>query len=217
MAPGTIVTEQTLPMDDDALVERARAGDHLAFGELVRRHQDAVYRVVRRTSRVDPARAEDLAQETFLRAYRALDRFRGQCSFAHWLFRIATNLTINRATTVAARAERRTVSLEAPMRSLDREQPMEVEDRVGPAPEASLEREELRAALERALSRIPDEFRAAVVLRDVEGLDYEAIADVLDIPIGTVRSRLHRGREALREIVTRIWGAPALELDRGLG
>lgn len=211
------MTKPGIPTDDEALVDRARRGDADAFGALVLRHQDAVFRVVRRTSRVDPARAEDLAQETFLRAYRALDRFRGQCSFANWLFRIATNLTINRVTTVAARAERRAISLESSSRSGDREDPMDPADKTVRAPEASMEREELKQALDAALERLPDDFRVAVVLRDVEGLEYEAIAEVLEVPIGTVRSRLHRGREALREIVTRTHGVPVLELDRGLG
>lgn len=211
------MTQDGLPTDDDVLVARAKAGDPDSFGELVLRHQDAVFRVVRRTSRVDEARAEDIAQEVFLRAYRSLDGFRGQCSFAHWLFRIATNLTINRVTTVAARAERRAISLEVPTRTRDREERMDPADEKARPPEAPLEREELKGALADALRRLPDDFRAAVVLRDVEGLDYEAIAEVLEVPIGTVRSRLHRGREALREIVTRLYGVPAMELDRGLG
>jgi len=211
------VTQPGKPSDDDALVARARNGDADAFGDLVLRYQDAVFRVVRRTSRMDAARAEDLAQETFLRAYRALDRFRGQCSFANWLFRIATNLTINRVTTVAARAERRAVSLENPRRAGDREDSMDPADDKVRAPDAPMEREELKTALDAALARLPDDFRVAVVLRDIEGLEYEAIAEVLEVPIGTVRSRLHRGREALRDIVTRTHGVPALELDRGLG
>lgn len=197
--------------DDDALVTQARSGDQAAFGELVRRHQDAVFRVVRRTSRVDADRAEDLAQETFLRAYQALDRFRGDGAFLHWLFRIATNLTINRVTTVAARAERRSMSLDAPVRSMDGEKPMDPADERAAAPDARMEQSELSVALGEALDRLPEEFRAAVVLRDVEGMEYDSIAAALEVPIGTVRSRLHRGREALREIVTRIYGVPALE------
>ncbi|MFG0318607.1 MAG: sigma-70 family RNA polymerase sigma factor [Planctomycetota bacterium JB042] len=197
--------------DDPDLVALARSGDRAAFGELVRRHQDAVFRVVVRTSRVDRDRAEDLAQETFLRAYQALDRFRGDAPFRHWLFRIATNLTINRVTTVAARTERRAISLDEPVRAMDGERTMEPTDGRAEAPDARLERGELRTALAKALDRLPEEFRAAVVLRDVEGLEYDSIAAILEVPIGTVRSRLHRGREALREIVTRIYGVPALE------
>lgn len=197
--------------DDPELVTLARSGDRAAFGELVRRHQDAVYRVVRRTSRVDRDRAEDLAQETFLRAFQALDRFRGDCSFLHWLFRIATNLTINRVSTVAARAEAKATSLDAPRDAMDGEKTIEPADGRARAPDARMERGELRAVLARALDRLPEEFRAAVVLRDVEGLEYDSIAAVLEIPVGTVRSRLHRGREALREIVARVYGVPVLE------
>jgi RNA polymerase sigma-70 factor (ECF subfamily) len=211
----TLTDESARERQTEILVERARSGDREAFGDLVLLYQDAVYRIVRRTSQVDPSFAEDLAQETFLRAFRALDSFRGECSFAHWLFRIATNLTINRVTTVAARAERRAVSLDAPPTVRDGEERLDPADCGQPAPEARMERVELRNALDQALSRIPEEFRAAVVLRDVEGLDYDAIAEVLKVPIGTVRSRLHRGREALRDVVTRIYGVPAL--DVGLG
>lgn len=203
----------------DLLVQQARSGDRQAFGELVRLFQDAVFRVVRRTSRVGREQAEDLAQETFLRAYRALDRFRGECSFAHWLFRIATNVTINRVSTVAARAEKKAVSIDARRADDDKETRVEPVDVRQPAPALRLEREELRKVLGRALKKIPDDFRAAVVLRDVEGLEYEAIAEVLEVPVGTVRSRLHRGREALREIITRMYGTPVLDTagDGGLG
>lgn len=196
---------------DDTLVAQALSGDRAAFGTLVERYQDAVYRIVRRTSRVDADRAEDLAQETFLRAFRALARFRGECSFASWLFRIATNLTINRVTTLAARADRTTTSIDAPSRATNSERPMEPADPRATSPAARIEREEVKSAIESALTRIPDDYRAAVVLRDVEGLDYDSIAAVLEVPVGTVRSRLHRGREALREILTRMYGVPALE------
>ena len=196
---------------DEVLVERAVAGDKPAFGVLVERYQDAVFRIVRRTSRVDADRAEDLAQETFLRAYRSLDRFRGDCSFSAWVFRIATNLTINRVTTVAARADKKTASLDQPIASMGGEVSMDPVDDNQASPGARLERDEVKDALALALERLPDDYRSAVVLRDVEGLDYDAIASVLEVPIGTVRSRLHRGREALREILTRIYGVPALE------
>ncbi|MBI4882410.1 MAG: sigma-70 family RNA polymerase sigma factor [Planctomycetes bacterium] len=191
----------------ELLVAKARSGDREAFGELVALHQDLVFRVVRRTSQVDAGTAEDLAQETFLRAFRALDSFRGECSFLHWLLRIASNLTINRAATAAVRAERRAVSLDAP-RAAEGEAGMDPADDTERGPAARMERLELIDALDKALQRLPEEFRAAVVLRDVEGLEYDAIAEVLSIPIGTVRSRLHRGREALREIVTRTHGVP---------
>ncbi len=204
------MTSDTNPADD-VLVGRARSGDRDAFSLLVRRYQDAVFRIVRRTSQIERELAEDLAQETFLRAYGALARFRGECSFAHWLFRIATNLTLNRVTTVAAKTERRSVSLNQPSRATDDEDRMELEDERQAAPTARMEQRELRDVLERALARLPDEFRAAVVLRDVEGLDYDAIAEILEVPVGTVRSRIHRGREGLREIIIRVYDVPVLE------
>jgi len=196
---------------DEVLVERAQAGDRDAFGKIVLRYQDRVFRVVRRTSRIDEHRAEDLAQEVFVRAFRALDRFRGECSLPHWLFRIAANLTINKMTTVAARAERKSVSIDAPLRATGDEKSMDLADNRSGSPSTRMEGSELSAALSEALGKISDDFRAAVVLRDVEGLDYEAIAEVLEVPVGTVRSRIHRGREALREILTRTYGVPVME------
>lgn len=194
--------------DETEWVARARGGEREAFSQLVVLHQDAVYRVVRRTSAVDEALAEDLAQETFLRAWRALASFRGDSSFLHWLLTIATNLTINRRSTVAAKAERRALSLDrpGPAGTAERIDPVDARQ---PAPAARALGGELKAALARALERLPEEFRAAVVLRDVEGLEYDAIAAVLAVPIGTVRSRIHRGRDQLREILTRIYGEPA--------
>lgn len=195
------------------LVCRAREGDRQAFGELVQIHQHLVFRVIRRTSRIDRDLAEDLAQETFLRAFRALGSFRGDCSFVSWLLRIATNLTLNQVTSVAARAERKAVSLDAPGVSADGEQKMDPADTKQPVPASRLQRGELKTVLETALGRLPEEFRSAVVLRDVEGLEYETIAEALRIPVGTVRSRLHRGREALREFITRTYGIPNLEAE----
>lgn len=220
VSAGTIVNQDAAPYDDNALVAAARSGDRHAFGELVRVHQDAVFRVVLRTSAVDRSTAEDLAQETFLRAWQGLESFRGECSFTHWVFRIATNLTINRTSTLAAKASRRARSIDAP---LDPQNPklgevaMEPVDHRSAAPSSALERTELKGVLARALAKIPTDFRTCVVLRDVEGLDYEAIAEVLKLPIGTVRSRLHRGREALRAIVTRVYGVPALEAGGATG
>lgn len=195
-------TDDHDPPDED-LVERFRNGDAGAFTALVVRHQDLVFRVVRRVARCDAATAEDLAQETFLRAFRGLPTFRGDCRFVHWILRIANNAIINRGTSMSARFERQVRSIHATRPGREDDPPYDPADAAATAPSAAIENRELKEVLETSLAKVPDEFRSAVVLRDVEGLEYEAIAEILSVPVGTVRSRIHRGREALKEIVTR--------------
>lgn len=197
---------------DEVLVERSRNGDMGAFSALVLRHQDLVFRVVRRVARVDAATAEDLAQETFLRAFKGLSSFRGDCRFVHWILRIATNAIINRGTSMSARFERQVRSIHVSRPGREDEAPYDPADATATSPSAALENLELKQVLETSLTRVPDEFRSAVVLRDVEGLDYEAIAEILAVPVGTVRSRIHRGREALKEIVTRALRGSQIEV-----
>ena len=177
-------------MDDERLVEGARRGEAEAFGELVRRYQ---HRIVNYISAMvnDRADAEDVAQEVFVRCYRALGQFRGESSFKTWLYQIATN---------AAWTElgRRRSSLEDAAGD-----PAATPHAFGDASsgenlEASLIQ---RDAIDRALATLPAELREAVVLRDVEGLDYREIAEALDIPIGTVMSRIFRARQKLKELL----------------
>lgn len=171
--------------EDGPLVARVRRGDTSAFGELVEKYQHRVVNVARAMlSR--PDEAEDVAQEAFLRAYRGLKGFRGDSLFRTWLFRIAANTA---RTHLARRRERR------------EEPPVdEVFDRLA-SPE-DLERGLVdRDRLDRALAAVPVEFREVLVLRDIEGLDYREISAALDVPIGTVESRLFRGRQRLRAIL----------------
>lgn len=188
---------------DDELVARARNGDLDAFGVLVARHQDLVFRVARRITRIDPDGARDLAQDAFLRAFRGLPQFRGDCPFVHWLLRILHNLVINRSQSKVYRLEQKSHSMFDTRPGHENDAPLEPADPTVVAPSVGIERREMRQLVEAALERIPDDFRNAVVLRDVEGLEYEAIAEILSLPIGTVRSRIHRGREALKEMVER--------------
>ena len=175
-----------LPDDDLDLVARARAGDLDAFGILVNRHQHRLVGFVRlmMSSAPDRDAAEDVAQEAFLRAYRALGQFRGQSTFRTWLYQIATNV----ARTQSARSRDRKEAQE-PESPHDRERPSEenVERRV-------IAHDQLR----RALKELPDDWREALVLRDIEGLEYKEIAELLKIPIGTVESRIFRGRQRLK-------------------
>jgi RNA polymerase sigma-70 factor (ECF subfamily) len=169
-------------VQDDALVRRARAGDREAFGRLAERFQAPVYRVVRGIVG-DAAEAEDVAQEVFLKAYGALGRFRGESGFFTWLYRIAVNEALR-----AARRRR-------PAATLDEGLPVEA-----PRPEPPDEDGPSVALLERLLRKLPEEFRAIVVLRDLEGLSYRDLAEALEIPLGTVESRLFRARRELREL-----------------
>lgn len=203
------MTAEPSDLSDEELVRCVLRGQRDAFGTLVSRHQDMVWRLVRRLAHADRTAADDLAQDVFVRAFEALRTFRFECPFKHWILRIARNLTLNRVTTIAAKTERRMASLDAP-RPADESGRIDPADPRAAAPGERLEREELKHALWRALEKLTLEFREAVLLRDVEGLDYDAIAHVLDLPIGTVRSRIHRGREALKELLLRGADAAAL-------
>jgi RNA polymerase sigma-70 factor (ECF subfamily) len=166
-------------LSDGDLVARS-VDDLEAFGELVRRHQDFVYGAALRVVR-NPTIAQDVAQETFVRAYRGLAGFRGDAQVRSWLYRIATNLALN---TVSRRRE-------YPADSLP--------ERMGDdAPSRQTELEALRSALEDAIQALPEEQRIPLVLREYGGLSYQEIADETGLPLNTVRTRILRGRRALR-------------------
>jgi RNA polymerase sigma-70 factor (ECF subfamily) len=186
--------------EDAALVRRAREGDIKAFEELVMRHADGVYVVLRRFG-LNGDEAHDVAQETFLRAWRGLPRFEGRARFFTWLYRIAFN-----------EAQRR-LSKRPPAGAVvsTEERPLDDLADDAPGPDDQFEREELRAALAAALRELPVALRAPVVLRDVEGLSTREAASVLDLGEAAFKSRLHRGRMALRALL-----GPRLSLP-GLG
>ena len=167
-------------LSDTELVELA-TNDLAAFGELVRRHQDFVYGAALRIVR-NPVMAQDLAQEAFVRAHRALGGFRGQSQVRSWLYRIATNLALNAV-------QRRK---EYPSDSLP-DQPARRD------PARDTEVSALRHELESAISELPDKLKKPLVLREYEHMSYQEIADALDLPINTVRTRILRARRSLRE------------------
>ena len=169
-------------MHDELLVRRSKGGDREAFGQLVARYQNSVYRVVRGVL-TDPAECEDVAQEVFLKAYASLSKFRGDAGFFTWLYRIAVN--------EAFRHRRRRAFSNADLLP-------EVE--APPAPEMPDEDAPTLRTLEKMLRKLSDDFRSIVVLRDIEGLSYQEIAETLEIPIGTVESRLFRARQDLRAL-----------------
>ncbi len=179
---------------DAELVDRAQAGASPAFAELVLRYQDRVHNLCYRMCG-DHADALDLTQSTFLRALESLHGFERRANFFTWLFRIAVNLAISRR---RQRRRRKTASLDGD--GAEGGRPADaLPDRESIDPAAALERRELHERLAGALAEMDEDFRAAVVLRDVEGLDYATIAEILDVPTGTVKSRIARGRTLLRE------------------
>jgi RNA polymerase sigma-70 factor (ECF subfamily) len=171
--------------DDASLVARLRAGDGPAFEELVTVYQHRVFGIALRMLG-NRAEAEEIAQETFLRAHRALGEFRGEARLGTWLYAIASRLCLNRLGSGRRRHER---SDEMALSQA----PAEGADAAG-----ALERDELQAALREAVAALPEDRRIVVVLRDLEGLSYEDVAEILGLPLNTVRSRLHRARLDLK-------------------
>jgi len=180
-------------INDSAVVERVRAGDKQAFNLLVARYQYKIQNLVARLIR-DPAEQEDVAQEAFIKAYRALPRFRGESAFYTWLYRIAVNTSKNYLVSRARRPQG--VDLDASEGDVGEvaEALKDTED-----PESALRRDELQAVVDRAIGDLPQDLRAALTLREFDGLSYEQIATVMDCPVGTVRSRIFRAREAVDE------------------
>ena len=185
---------------DLSLVQRAQRGETGAFDALVRRYQHKVVKLVMRYVR-NPTEAEDIAQDAFIKAYRALPRFRGDSAFYTWLYRIAINTAKN---SLASRA-RNPVQLDVGGGGDDDDRPGLEERMIDAAtPEALALTEEIRDTVTAAIDQLPDDLRTAIMLRELEGLSYEEIAKTMDCPVGTVRSRIFRAREAvdgrLREI-----------------
>jgi RNA polymerase sigma-70 factor (ECF subfamily) len=184
------------PLPDDEVVGRCLAGDTEAFGRLVTRYQDRIHHACLRIVG-DRETALEMAQETFLRAYRRLATFRRGARFSTWLFAIA----INQCRSELRR--RKTVKHRPPL-SLDASRVDEEGGRWEPPssepdPSDRAARHELAVRLQRELAELPETFRIPIVLRDVDGLSYEEIAEAIGAPVGTVRSRIHRGRIALRD------------------
>jgi RNA polymerase sigma-70 factor (ECF subfamily) len=180
--------------DDDRLIADCLKGQTAAFGELVRRYQDRLFNTVFRL--VDSAEdAQDVVQEAFLHAYQSLDRFKGESQFFTWLYRIAVNSAIS-----LKRKQRIVVSLH-----VDREgqgsvpEPHDVSELS--QPDLVLERADEERRIQAALNRLSPEHRAVLILKDLEDQKYETMAEILQVPIGTIRSRLHRARLELREVL----------------
>ena len=180
---------------DALLVERVKRGDVRAFEMLVVKYQRRIERLIGRMVR-DVDLVQDIAQETFIRAYRALAQFRGEAQFYTWLYRIA----VNTAKKALGDLKRDPLVSESALRGRDDDDEtssVENELTTSETPETVLAAKEIAATVNSAMEALPEELRQAVTLREIEGLSYEEIAEVMNCPIGTVRSRIFRAREAI--------------------
>jgi len=180
-----------MTLTDPELVAECRGGQQSAFGELVLRHQVRLFHSVQRLLK-SSEEAQEVCQEAFLQSYQKLGEFEGRSSFYSWLFRIAYNLSMNRLRRFSPQID----SIEARREGAGLEP---ADPRQASQPDERMLSAERQAVVGRALDSLPDDFRTVLVLKEIEGLKYEQIADLVDVPVGTVRSRLHRAREELRQ------------------
>ena len=184
--------------DDQVLVERVQRGDRRAFDLLVIRYQQKIVKLVMRFVH-DPVEAQDIAQEAFIKAYRALPKFRGESAFFTWLYRIAINTAKNYVVALHRRPIEYDLNVEAP-----EQQEAAARLRDDDSPEAIALRDELRETVERAMASLPEELRTAIMLRELDGLSYEEIAMAMNCPVGTVRSRIFRARDAIEGSIAQL-------------
>jgi len=192
------MAEQT---SDQLLVERVKHGDRRAFDLLVLRYQQRIMKLIMRYVH-DPAEAQDVAQEAFIKAYRAMPAFRGDSAFYTWLYRIS----INTAKNYLVALQRRPVDYDLDLQDPDNYE-ANARLRDEESPEGLVLQEELRQTVERTIASLPEELRTAIMLREMDGLSYEEIAQAMDCPVGTVRSRIFRAREAIDKSIAALSGS----------
>lgn len=185
-------------LDDPSLIARAMAGDDYAFDLLIRRHEARAYQYAFRLTR-NPETAADVVAETFVRVHHALPNFKGQSAFTTWLYRILTNCFLDMKKKDKGKL---TTSLDATLTTDEGEVGRQFEDPSG-TPQDEMERTERSERVEEAIDQLPPYQRAMIVMYHAEMMSYEEIAAALDLPIGTVKSRLNRARLSLREILMR--------------
>ena len=182
----------TVEESDLVLVKRVQRGDKTAFDLLVRKYQHKVVKLVLRYVR-NPAEAEDIAQEAFIKAYRALPQFRGDSAFYTWMYRIA----INTAKNSLASRDRSPIAYDLDLTDPEESHSVQTKLQDPDTPEGMALTEEIRLIVNSAIEALPEELKTAIVLRELDGLSYEEIAAAMDCPVGTVRSRIFRAREAI--------------------
>jgi len=183
-----VTTEES----DLVLVKRVQRGDKSAFDLLVRKYQHKVVKLVLRYVR-NPAEAEDIAQEAFIKAYRALPQFRGDSAFYTWMYRIA----INTAKNSLASRDRSPIAYDLDLTDPEESHSVQTKLQDPDTPEGMALTEEIRGIVNSAIEGLPEELKTAIVLRELDGLSYEEIAAAMECPVGTVRSRIFRAREAI--------------------
>ncbi len=193
------MSNPTSSQEDRVLIERFKSGDETAFGKLVEKHAGRAYQIAYSIlgSRQD---AEEVAQDVFIRIYRALPKFRGDSEFTTWMYRIAMNLARNKYRWNKSRGSQRNVSIDAPVEGAEEGDGRRldvVEGRPPPDEEVSLDELETQALAE--LENLPELYRQALTLRNIDELSYEDIADLLGCKLGTIKSRIARAREELRK------------------
>ncbi len=186
---------------DQALVERVQRGDKKAFDTLVLKYQQKVANLVSRYIR-DPSEVLDVTQEAFIKAYRALPKFRGDSAFYTWLYRVAINAAKNHLAAQSRRPPQDDIEAET-AEQMDAGTRLKEQD----TPERLAMQDEIARTIKQAVDELPDELRTAITLRELEGMSYEDIAQAMDCPIGTVRSRIFRAREAIDKKLKPLLGA----------
>jgi RNA polymerase sigma-70 factor (ECF subfamily) len=209
---SNLTAEQEALLEDHRLISGLQAGDEIAYEQLIERFQTPVYNLAYRLLN-DQADASDVAQEVFLKIFRNVGNFRGDSSLRTWVYRIAVNESHNRRRWLFRHRRGETGIEDTFDDSASREKPLMD---AGETPYDFTMNREAQVLLEEALAEINPVFRAALVLREVEDMSYEEIADILEVSIGTVKSRIVRGREALRRnLATRLDPSPSVQLVPG--
>jgi len=187
---------------DQELVKRVQAGDKKAFDVLVRKYQHKLVKLITRYVH-DPVEALDVAQEAFIKAYRALPNFRGESSFYTWLYRIGINTAKNHLVAQGRRPPESDIDAQD-AEQYDFDSRLKDQD----TPEGIVERDEVERTIFEAIDALPEDLRTAITLREIEGLSYEEIAQAMDCPVGTVRSRIFRARDAIDKRLRPLIGPP---------